>query len=147
MNLKTPLGYGNDGTVWQTDRHSAVKAFELTIKYERERDCYQRLGDHNVRAIQGLAVPELLGHNDGLLVVEMRLVTPPYLLDFGKAYLDSRPEFPAETMEEWEEEGVENFGARWLDVKAILWSLAQHGIYYYDAKPGNINFGDADADG
>ena len=85
-----------------------------------------------------------MGQNDELMIVEMRLVTPPYLLDFGKAYLDSKPEYPVESMEEWEEEGVENFGHRWPDVKGILWSLRQHGIYYYDAKPGNINFGDHD---
>jgi hypothetical protein len=74
----------------------------------------------------------------------MRLVTPPYLIDFGKAYLDSAPEFPVETMEEWEQEGIDNFGARWTDVLAVLWALKQLGIYYYDAKPGNINFGDHD---
>jgi hypothetical protein len=85
-----------------------------------------------------------MGLNDSLLIVEMRLVTPPYLLDFGKAYLDSAPEYPAESMEEWEDEGAENFGARWPEVKVILWCLKQFAIYYYDAKPGNINFGDRD---
>jgi len=83
-----------------------------------------------------------MGHDDDLLVVEMLVVTPPFLLDFAKAHLDSSPEFPAETMREWEGEGMENFGDRWPDVKAVLWSLRQLGIYYFDAKPGNIHFGD-----
>jgi len=144
LNLQTPLGYGNDGTVWRSSRHSAVKAFELRTKYERERNCYQRLRRHNVKSLHGLAVPQLMGHNDELFIVEMHLVTPPYLLDFGKAHLDSKPDFPAETMEEWEQEGQENFGQRWTDVKIVLWHLQQLGIYYYDAKPGNINFGDLD---
>ena len=85
-----------------------------------------------------------MGLDSDLLIVEMRLVTPPYLLDFGKALIDSPPDFSPEVMEDWEAEGVDNFGARWSDVKAVLWSLKQYGIYYYDAKPGNINFGDRD---
>ena len=145
MNLKTPLGYGNDGTVWKSNRQSAIKAFEQQIKYDREKECYQRFARNNVTAILGLAVPQLLNTNDDLLIVEMRLVTPPYLLDFAKAYLDQPPVFPVETMEEWEQEGLENFGARWPDVKALLWSLKELGIYYYDAKPGNINFGDPES--
>ncbi len=78
------------------------------------------------------------------MIVEMRLVTPPYLLDFGKAYLDSAPEYPSDAMSEWEQQGAENFGARWNDVRAAIWALKQYGIYYFDAKPGNINFGDPD---
>lgn len=142
LDLRTPLGYGNDGTVWKSNRQSAVKVFEEQFKYLRESACYQRLQEHQIKQIKGLAVPQLMGMSDTLFIVEMRLVSPPYLLDFGKAYLDIAPDFPAEAMEDWETEGIENFGERWPDVKAILWALRQLGIYYYDAKPGNINFGD-----
>jgi hypothetical protein len=129
LNLKTPLGYGNDGIVWRSDRQSAVTVFEQRFKYDRESACYQRLAENNVKSIEGLAVPQLMGVNEDLMIVEMRLVTPPYLLDFGKAYLDTSPEYPVESMEEWEAEGAENFGARWSDVKVILWRLKQYGIY------------------
>lgn len=142
--MKTPLGYGNDGCVWKSNRQSAVKAFERQENYRRESTCYQRLAERNVTSILGLAIPQLMGLNDSLMIVEMRLVTPPFLLDFGKAHLDLPPDFPPEVMVEWEESGRELFGSRWSDVEAILWALKQHGIYYYDAKPGNINFGDED---
>lgn len=141
LNLKTPLGYGNDGVVWQSSRQTAVKAFEREFKYLRERDCYRRFQQHKVRSIQGLTIPELIGYDNELMIVEIRIVTPPYLLDFAKAYLDSKPDFPPETMEEWEQEGLDNFGDRWADVRVVLWVLTKYGIYYYDAKPGNINFG------
>lgn len=143
--MKTPLGYGNDGVVWKSNRQSAVKALAQHFKYDRESKCYQRLAENNVKSIEGLAVPQLMNCNSELLIVEMRLVTPPYLLDFGKAYLDSAPDFPTEVMDDWEAEGVENFGAKWPDVKVLLWCLRKYGIYYYDAKPGNINFGDPES--
>ena len=145
LDLKTPLGYGNDGRVWKSSRKSAVKAFERASNFRRESQCYRRLTEHNVRTICGLTIPHLIRIDESLLIVEMRLVAPPYLLDFGKAYLDTPPEYPPDAMEDWEAQGVENFGAeRWLDVKRIIRQLKSHGIYYYDAKPGNINFGDPD---
>ncbi len=85
-----------------------------------------------------------MGNDDGLLVLEMRLVTPPFLLDFGKAHLDQCTDFPPEVMEDWEVEGRDMFGNRWDDVEQIIAELKRFGIYYYDAKPGNINFGDSD---
>jgi hypothetical protein len=145
LNLKTPLGYGNDGCVWKSNRQSAVKAFERQDNYRRESRCYQRLAEHGVRFIQGLAIPQLLGLDDRLMIVEMQLVAPPFLLDFGKAHLDVAPDFSPEVMTDWEETGEELFGLRWPDAKAVVWGLRQYGIYYYDAKPGNINFGDEDA--
>ena len=48
--------------------------------------------------------------DDELQVIEIEIVKPPYLLDFGKAHLDKRPDFPEETMAEWEEQLVELFG-------------------------------------
>ena len=64
-------------------------------------------------------------------------------LDFAKAHIDRKPDFSEEVMNDWESEGIENFGDRWSDVKAVVYELRKFGIYYYDAKPGNINFGDA----
>lgn len=72
LNLKTPLGYGNDGVVWKSSRQTAVKAFEQQFKYDRESACYQRLAEHNVKSIHGLAVPQLTRishHAEGWRVV------------------------------------------------------------------------------
>ena len=49
---------------------------------------YQRLAEKKVRSINGLAVPGLMGYDVELLAIEMEVVHPPYLLDFGKAYID-----------------------------------------------------------
>jgi hypothetical protein len=144
LNLKTPLGHGNDGSVWKSSRQSAVKAFERQFNYLKELHCYQRLYENRVRLIQGHAIPQLMGSNDDLMVVEMQLVAPPFLLDFRKAYLDSAPEFSEEQMNDWEEQGQELFEGRWPDVRTIIWALKRYEIYYYDAKPGNIAFGDED---
>ncbi len=59
--------------------------------------------------IDGLNVPRLVEFDDELQIIEMEIVKPPYLLDFGKAHLDARPDFPAETMTEWEEQLVDLF--------------------------------------
>ncbi len=72
----------------------------------------------------------------------MSIVTPPYILDFAKAWLDRPADYSAETMADHDEQGRELFGDRWAEVRALVWSLRQFGIYYYDTKPGNIRFGD-----
>jgi hypothetical protein len=114
--------------------------------YGIELECYQRFKHNKISSIHGFSVPQLLGFNDELWVIELRIVTPPYILDFAKAWLDMPPDFSAETMADWETEGEDLFGPnRWPQVKVILWVLRGLGIYYYDAKPQNIRFAD-DAD-
>jgi hypothetical protein len=90
--------------------------------------------------LRGFAVPELVDFDDDLLVVEMTIVSPPFLLDFGKVHLDRRPEFSAETIAEWRESMKELFEDRWPEVRLLLAALERYGIYYLDAKPGNIMF-------
>ena len=85
-------------------------------------------------------MPKLLDFDDNLLVVEMTIVSPPFLLDFGKVHLDRRPEFSAETIAEWRESMKELFEDRWPEVRLLLAALERYGIYYLDAKPGNIMF-------
>jgi hypothetical protein len=90
------LGAGTDGTVWQTQEGTAVKAFERGKNYFLELECYRRFQDQGVNQILGFAVPELEGYSDSLMVVEMTIVEAPYLLDFGKVYLDAPPEYYAD---------------------------------------------------
>lgn len=87
-------------------------------------------------------MPALIAHSDVLMVVEMELVAPPFLLDFGKAYLDEAPDFSAEVWRDWEDGRRELFEDRWPEVKSLLAALRAYGIYYLDAKPGNIMFAD-----
>ena len=83
-------------------------------------------------------MPRLVEFDESLLVIEIDVVTPPYLLDFGKAHLDHKPDFSEEVLADWEESLVEYFGEDVPLVKSALWQLRKFGIYYLDAKPGNI---------
>ena len=138
VDLSKALGFGQDGRVWQTLNKTAIKAVERPRNYIAERDSYQRLLDADVSTIDGLNVPRLVDFDDALQIIEMEIVKPPYLLDFGKAHLDSKPDFSEETMAEWEEHLVELFGDDMPRVKGVLRRLTAYGIYYYDAKPANI---------
>lgn len=140
--IERRLGQGQDGIVWLSDRTTAIKVFERQENYLRELRCYQRLQSHSITVLGGFTIPALIAHSDTLMVVEMELVTPPYLLDFGKAYLDQTPDFSAEVWNDWEAERRELFEDRWPQVRALLAGLRVHGIHYLDAKPGNIMFGD-----
>ena len=68
----------------------------------------------------------------------MGIVQPPFLLDFGKAYIDCEPDYDATIMSDWEENGHELFESDWERVKQLISSLSRSGIIYLDAKPGNI---------
>lgn len=138
IDFAQPLGFGQDGRVWKSFHRTAVKAVERLRNYTAERECYQRLLDADIHVIEGLNVPRLVDFDDSLQVIEIGIVAPPYLLDFGKAHLDVRPEFPVETLSEWDEQLVELFGDDVPRVKRVLRQLTKYGIYYYDAKPANI---------
>jgi hypothetical protein len=140
LSFENPLGSGIDGRVWSSDRQTAVKVLERDHNYLLERECYQRLQVAGVTDLRGFAVPELVDFDDELLVVEMTIVSPPFLLDFGKVHLDRRPEFSAETLAEWRESMQELFENNWPEVRLLLAALERYGIYYLDAKPGNIMF-------
>ncbi len=138
--LGNPLGFGTDGRVWKTSRQSAIKVFERESNYIRERDCYKRLKSRGVSEIDGFEIPRLIDFDDMFLVVEMGIVSPPFLLDFGKAYLDQVPDFSPEVMADWEQQQEEYFGDHWPRVRSALYSLQRLGIYYQDIRPGNIMF-------
>lgn len=105
-----------------------------------ELGCYQRLRQHGITKIRQFAVPRLIAWDDRLLVVEMSIVTVPYLIDFGKAYLDGEPEHSAETWAEHYAHQRELWEDKFDEVQAVLRSLQHLGIYYRDAKPGNLMF-------
>ena len=138
--MDSPLGHGTDGSVWKSSEKTAVKALELQRSYSIEVECYKRFKKRNLRVLDGFAVPEMLGFNDDLLVIEMRIVTPPFILDFAKAWLDGPMEFEEGGHEEWLQDCEDRFESNWPKVSLLLAALRQFGIYYYDAKPANITF-------
>jgi len=145
--LKEPLGFGVHGNVFSVEHQSesartAIKAHEQEAAYVRERDVYLRLREHEVSTVRECNVPQLLGYDDELLVIEMTIVARPFLLDFGGAYLDGGPEFSEEVWADWRSEKQEQFGSFWPEVQRILAALEGYGIHVHDVNPGNISFAD-----
>jgi hypothetical protein len=147
--LGEEIGFGVHGTVFviesQTESgeiESAIKVHERSEPYRRERDVYLRLQKHGVTEIRGCRVPRLVRFDDELSVIEMSVVTRPFVLDFAGAQLDRPPQFPEEVLADWIAEKQEQFGARWPEVQAILRALQIYGIYMEDVTPGNISFAD-----
>jgi hypothetical protein len=147
------MGWGEDGCVWRASlpppfAETAVKVFDRPNNYQRERDAYLRLRDRGVEHLGDFSVPSLVNHDDELMVVEMTIVQPPFLLDFGKAYVDCRPPYfnDSERISEAEADCRELFEteARWKEIQRALWKLEGMGIWYADPNPRNIQFGEED---
>jgi len=134
------LGDGNDGAVWESNQQTAIKALERRDSYFRERDAYLRLQDQTIVDIQGFAVPLFVDFDDTKQIVEMTVVFPPCILDIAKAYVDSPPDFSEEVLWDWYEGTADLFDGDWDTVQSLLAELRRVGIFYFDAKPGNIRF-------
>jgi hypothetical protein len=80
----------------------------------------------------------MLRSDDELWVIEMEIVSQPYLLDFAGAYLDEPPDYSEDILAEWDAEKREQFGSQWPRVQAVLRALEEHGIYLVDVNPGNV---------
>ncbi len=139
--LGEPLGFGVHGSVWATGPMSAIKVLAPGSRhYATERDIYLRLEENAVNEILGFHVPQLLGFDDELWVIEMSIVRPPFVLDFAGAYLDEKPDFAEDTWAEWEHEKQEQFGRNWPEVRLVLAALERYGIFVSDVSPNNIRF-------
>lgn len=139
------LGTGTQGTVLtvQSPRQPstfAVKFHRREIAYDREVGVYLRLRDLEVSEVCGHDVPLLLAHDDELLVIEMTIVSPPFCLDFGGAYLDKPPDYTPEVWRDWREEKSDDFEDNWPAVEKILDEFRWMGIHIADVNPGNIRF-------
>jgi hypothetical protein len=144
LSIEKQLGGGIQGVVFSTHEGTAVKALIRPEFYTRERDVYLRLKQRGIDKIAGFNVPRVLDCHDELLVIEMQIVTPPYVVDFASCYLDSPPPYAndPEIMVPWEDAKREQFEERWPTVKRVMSAFEAHGIYLSDIKRGNIEFGD-----
>lgn len=57
---------------------------------------YLRLGEANIARVLGFKVPQLLGYDAELWVLEMTVVQQPFVLDFAEVRPDFPVEFPAD---------------------------------------------------
>ena len=145
LQLGERLGFGIHGSVHVVEHKSkraksAIKSHRATEFYLRERAVYERLSGAGVSDILGFHVPQFIRADDDLQVIEMTIVTRPFVLDFAGAYVGAAPEFSADIWTEWEEEKREQFGARWATVRAVMSALEDLGVHLVDVSPNNIAF-------
>src|SRR5215469_9548296 len=137
--LEEELGFGVHGIVWSTDQQSVIKVHgSQHLYYERERNIYLRLQEHNVTEVLGFHVPRLHAFDDELMALEIAIVQPPFVIDFAGAYLDEPPDFSPEVWAEWEDEKREQFADDWGKAQAIVAAFRRYGIYLSDVSPSNI---------
>jgi len=141
--LGDQLGFGVHGIVFLATSQSnpgrfAVKVHERPADYGRERDVYLRLQARGLSEIHGCTIPEMVSWDDDRLIIEMTVVSRPYVLDFGGAFLDRSPGFSEEVLADWHAEKLEQFGPRWAEVLVILRALEAYGIFVVDVNPNNI---------
>jgi hypothetical protein len=145
LRLAERLGHGIHGIVYAAESNSepgniAIKAHRSEDGYFRERDAYLRLRKANVEEILGLHVPRLIRFEDRLWIIEMTIVSRPFLLDFAGAYLDRLPQFSDEIWQEWESQKRDQFEHRWPRAREVMDALEQWDIYMIDVSPSNIAF-------
>lgn len=142
ITLVSKLGSGQDGWVGKSDEKTALKFFERQRPYRTEVRCYERLASHGIESIDGFDIPSVIRVDDLEMVIEMDIVQPPFILDFGKAHIDLRPDFSEHTMLEHQARQRELWDndEQWAQIRSIVWQLESIGIYYLDTKPGNIAF-------
>lgn len=140
LTVSEQLGYGKDGLVYSTKSMTVVKGLLFSECYVHERDAYRRLEELGVIKIKGwFSIPKLIRYDDARLIIEMRQVTPPYIIDFAGAGL-GKPlhEFDEETLQASHENQKENFGEDWDLVQSALSELRSYGIYFSDVSTNNI---------
>ena len=141
LEIEDKLGSGCDGVVFATRQQTALKAEFYPEVYTKELKVYKRLLERNVERVCGFSVPKLVNCDDSLWVIEMQIVTPPFVVDFVAGYVDEKPVFPPELIEEEETAQEEVFGEQWPVVQSLISGFRRHGIYLSDIHKGNINFG------
>ncbi len=139
IDFDNPLGIGQEGMVWKTNRETAIKVFDRIENFSREVACYTILRERDIYDVAGFTVRKLIEEDHELRVVEMSIVSAPYLLDFGKSWVGRRPDYSSEQWEEYEEGRKELFGANWDLVGSAMSVLKRYGFCYIDASPNNIN--------
>jgi hypothetical protein len=145
LRLAERLGFGIHGIILVAEDNvkvgkTAIKAHRSLEPYRRERDAYERLKQAGVSRILGFNVPQLVRCDDALRIIEMSVVTRPFVLDFAGAWLDVPPDFSEEAWAEWEAEKREQFEHRWPKVQEVLGALEELDIHMVDVSPSNIAF-------
>jgi len=144
LHLAERLGFGIHGMVFVAESNleggrTPVKAHREEPPFLRELEAYDILAAEAVTRIRGFNVPQLIAADTHLRIVEMSIVTRPFVLDFAGAYLNP-PQFDEDIWANWEAEKREQFGHQWPKVQIVLSELKRFGIHMIDVSPSNIAF-------
>lgn len=145
LRLAERLGFGIHGIIYVSENKSdggktAIKMHRESEPYLRECAVYERLRQVGAAKILSFNIPQFIQADDNLRIIEMTIVTRPFVLDFAGAYLDAPPEFSDEIWAERESGKREQFDQRWPEVQAVLAALEEWDIYMVDVSPSNIAF-------
>jgi len=139
------LGHGKDGDVLKTDRKSAIKKLKTLELYRRELRAYKLLDELSIVELEGFALPRLLGYDENSLLIEMTIVTPPYLLDFASTHDEVELEHLGFTDEIWaerEQHWANIFGDQWPRVRTLRNTfLRLTGLMHLDPSRNNVRLG------
>lgn len=87
LKIGERLGFGIHGFVVSAEKENgfavAVKWHFEESSFSREVEVMSRLGELGVVDILGFAVPQLLGVDEELRIIEMTVVSRPFVLDFA----------------------------------------------------------------
>ena len=139
LAIESRLGFGQDGIVYGSSNKTALKCLRTGELYRREKAVYCLLQTKGVKTVRGFHVPELIDYEDTLWVIEMTIVTPPYILDFASAYLEPcMNKFSQEQLEEWREQKLDEFESNWPQVRLLMAAFEGLGVYLSDIHPRNV---------
>ena len=126
--------------VLSTNQRTAIKSFAYFELYRRERDVYLRFREYGFVQVDGFQIPRLIDFDNNLWVVEMSIVSPPFIVDFAGAYLNVPPSYRDDDdfMEQWLIEKKDEFENDWPRVKRALGKFEALGIYLADVAPRNV---------
>ena len=134
-------GCGKEGIVFKSSRGTAVKVHSSLITFKKEYLAYRRLAETNTEVVLGFSVPRPINANAGLKVIEMGIVEPPFLLDFGSSAVDIEPDYTPEVWQEWWGKLQEDFEDRFHEAEAVFFYLKRHlSIWHLDLSTNNLQF-------
>jgi len=136
------LGSGTDGEVYIVNGPSAVKVHYDRHRFLNELHAYQVLSRIGLEHIGEFRIPVFRQYDDQLLIIEMSVVKPPYLIDFGKATIGKGQDWSDEHMAYWWEQVEDKFENDFAVASQIFEQLVRRtNIYQWDLNPSNLNFG------
>jgi hypothetical protein len=81
LTIEKEFGYGCDGFVLSTNQGTAIKAFRYPELFRQKLEIYEYLKKWGITKVHDFHIPELISSDPGLSVIEMTVVSPPFVLD------------------------------------------------------------------